>query len=209
MHYSYIITIIHALKNKKNVRIQSSKNGTQFPPAQYLHASIYNLRSPVFAQMTIVFDSVLLVALSSLHKKVSAKYFDSSFLNAPSISGFSSFLVCTKVRVEKYNCREKTLHIRSNLFSYQVKHVKTTTLTNANTTLLWHNVFTLRSMYKGLPSHSMQCKPKSKNSAGDFGRQLSLNLACRCNEFTHIAEMSFGARIFVSVSESEFSVISE
>ena len=36
---------------------KASKNGTQFPRAQYLHGSIYNLRSPIFAQMTIVYDS--------------------------------------------------------------------------------------------------------------------------------------------------------
>ena len=38
---------------------------------------------------------------------------------------FSSFLVYTKGRVEKYNYREITPHFKSTLFSYQVKHVKT------------------------------------------------------------------------------------
>jgi len=36
---------------------KASKNGTQFPPAQYLNGLIYNLRYPISAQMTIVYDS--------------------------------------------------------------------------------------------------------------------------------------------------------
>jgi len=90
--------------------------------------------------------------------------------------GFSSFLVYTKGRVEKYNYREITPHIKSNLFSYQVKHVKTITIKKISPVLLKlkHNVFTLCSMYKGLPSHIMQYKPKSKNSAGDLSKSMSL-----------------------------------
>jgi len=60
-----------------------------------------------------------------------------------------------------------------------VKHdiVKNTTITNANIIhmCLYYivkvktHLFTLRYMYKGPPLHVMQCKPKSKNSMGDFG----------------------------------------
>ena len=101
---------------------------------QYLLDWIYNLR-----QMTIVFNSVLLVhhmALPFSHKKVSAKYFESSFLNVPLIWDSVLFQFTQKVGFKKHNCRENTPHIRSKLFSYQVKHVKTTTITNANITCL-------------------------------------------------------------------------
>ena len=70
---------------------KASKNGMQFTPARYLLGSIFNLR-----QMTIVFDSVLLVAMPFSQKKVSAKYLECTL-----DFGFSSFLVYTKAQVEK------------------------------------------------------------------------------------------------------------